>query len=758
MELPKKRAHKDTVTAVTWNGDNQVYAVSDDKTISSWKDTGEVLKETMSKIDQYVTTIECMPSIGGHRGDSYALGTTNGQLRLMDGSGRITKKVDAHKGSTISLKWSYDANTIATGGEDGAVKIWSRNGALRTTITKMRAPIYCVCWSPDNDNLLWACGKQLVKKSSTEAGGKQTEWEAKCGNVLSCDWNSVNNLIVVCGENCTYSVWDEHARQLYQSQPATTVLTSVSWSPNGELFAVGTFNSLRLCDRTGWSHFREEVDSGSLYHIRWSEDGTQVCCAGGNGSVVFGQLINRRLEWDTIEALLVSPTQIIVSDVQKGTTEEIDFPYRVVTMSLNHGYLIATTSTQCYIYEIEHYSTPHIFELRAIVRLIVQSDSYFLMCNNIRGVEVYSYEGRLMSNPAFPGLQSDRLDYHGVSITSDTVAILNNSTKTEFRLFDMNGTPLGKPIKHLQEIMEIDVCPYAVNERTIAFIDVNRDLWVCGTENEYRRPFKLRTMVDSAEWSDSSECLIALSDGKLIMWFYPRIVYVDRELLPVTFMELDAPEFKKMPRLMNFTGSRVTARRMDGSKITRHISPYPPLLYRFVNKKQWDTAIRLCRFVKIKGMWAALAGLAIAERHLDAACVALAAIEELDKLQYVQDIKEIPSEEGKNAELALYRGAPDEAEEILLQSRPPLYFRAIMMNVRLFRWERALKLAVEHKDIGHVDTVLHYRQQFLHQNGKVEVIKLFITWNEKVPIDTKAIEAKVKQELESEQARATSEI
>jgi len=756
LEASKKRVHKDTVTAVTWNGNNQVYACSDDKTISTWKDTGEILKERLAKTDQYITTIECTPSIGGHRGDSYAIGTTSGALRLMEGTGRIVKTVNAHKGALITLKWSYDANTIASGGEDGSVKIWSKNGALRTTITKMKAPIYCICWSPDNDNLLWACGKQLVKKSSTEAGAKQTEWSAKCGNIMSCDWNSVNNLIVVCGENCTYGVWDEHARQLYQSTPGTTVLTSISWSPNGQLFAVGSFNSLRLCDRTGWSHYREEVDSGSLYHIRWSEDGTQVACAGGNGLVVFGQLIQQRIEWNCIEAVLVKPDMIQVSDVETGTTEELEFPYRVVKMSLEDGFLIAATSAQCYVYEIGHYQTPHIFELRATVRLIAQSDSYFLMCNNIRGVEVYSYEGRLETNPSFPGLQSDRLDYRGVTITSDMVGILNNSTKKEIRIFDMQGRQIGKPIKHFQEIMEIDICPYAVNERTVSFIDINRDLWVCGIEDEYRNAFKLRNMVDSAEWSDSSECLIALSDSKLVMWYYPRVVFVDRELLPQTILELDAPEFKKMPRLMNFSGPRITCRRMDGSKITRHISPYPPMLYGFVKKKQWEVAIRLCRFVNSKPMWAALAGLAIAERQLDAAEIALATIGELDKVQYICMIKEIPSSEGRNAELALYRGAPDEAEEILLQTKPPLIYRAVDLNIRLFRWERALNLALEKKD--YIDLVLIQREQHLELRKQKETLENFLKWQGKVPIDKVAIDAKIKQELDDEKTRAVANI
>jgi len=388
--------------------------------------------------------------------------------------------------------------------------------------------------------------------------------------------------------------------------------------------------------------------------------------------------------------------------------------------------------------------------------MIVQSETFFLICNNIRGVEVYSYEGRLEANPAFAGLQSDRLDYRGVTITGDMVGILNNSTKKELRIFDMQGRQIGKPIKHFQEIMEIDICPYAVSERTVSFIDINRDLWVCGVEDEYRTAFKLQNMVDSAEWSDSSECLIALSDGKLFMWYYPRIVFVDRELLPQTIVELDAPEFKKMPRLMNFSGARVKCRRMDGAKITKHITPYPPMLYGFVRKKQWEVAIRLCRFVNRKPMWAGLAGLAIAERQLDAAEIALATIGELDKVQYICMIKDIPSKEGRNAELALYRGAPEEAEEILLQTKPPLIYRAVDMNIRLFRWERALELAVEKKE--HIDLVLMQREQYLNLRGEKETIDNFTKWKEKLPIDPKAIDAKIKQEIDEEKTRATADI
>ena len=40
---------------------------------------------------------------------------------------------------------------------------------------------------------------------------------------------------------------------------------------------------------------------------------------------------------------------------------------------------------------------------------------------------------------------------------------------------------------------------------------------------------------------------------------------------------------------------------------------------------------------------------------------------QVDKLQFVLYIKEIPTVEGRNAELALWRRCPDEAEKILVQ-------------------------------------------------------------------------------------------
>jgi intraflagellar transport protein 80 len=69
---------------------------------------------------------------------------------------------------------------------------------------------------------------------------------------------------------------------------------------------------------------------------------------------------------------------------------------------------------------------------------------------------------------------------------------------------------------------------------------------------------------------------------------------------------------------------------------------------------------------------------------------------------------------------------PDEAERILLQASPPLIYRAIKINLNLFRWNRALDLAIKHKQ--HVETVLAYRQKHLDEFERDETDQRFLQY------------------------------
>lgn len=85
------------------------------------------------------------------------------------------------------------------------MKIWSRSGMLRSTLSQNSSPIYAGRWSSDNNQVLYCCGTKLTIKP-LQANAKPNQWKAHDGIILSADWNPCNNLIVSGGEDCKYRV------------------------------------------------------------------------------------------------------------------------------------------------------------------------------------------------------------------------------------------------------------------------------------------------------------------------------------------------------------------------------------------------------------------------------------------------------------------------------------------------------------------------------------------------------------------------
>lgn len=126
-----------------------------------------------------------------------------------------------------------------------------------------------------------------ITELALQSSLKQVQWVGHDGLVLKVDWNPINNSIISAGEDCHYKVliypknkcftiavvwdgsasfievqmywydcisvqvWDCYGRQLYQSPKGDFPITSLAWCPSGEVFVVGSFNSLILCDKTG---------------------------------------------------------------------------------------------------------------------------------------------------------------------------------------------------------------------------------------------------------------------------------------------------------------------------------------------------------------------------------------------------------------------------------------------------------------------------------------------------------------------------
>jgi len=738
------------VTAAAWRPSaEELITCADDNTIKRINADDFTADNIVDKLDGYVTDLSWCPTINAKNNpDTFAICCSDGTFRIMQAAtGREEKKVEAYKAcAAISICWNHDGSALATGGEDGCVKVWSRVGMLRNTVASTRYPIYCICWGRQ-DEILYCSGKTLTIEQKER---KQTQWKGHDGTILSVEWNPVNNLIVSGGEDCKYRVWDAYGRQLFQSQPLEHVVTCVRWSPNGSCFAVGAFNVLKICDKTGWTHCREDLyEAGSLLSLTWTHDGTLLGGACAGGAVVVAEVANRILEWKHMQVSLKEARRLEVYNTLDDMTEVLVFRDRVIDVSIEWGYLLVHCSTpQVHVYGVNNLTAPLIVDATPTrTALLLQSSKLFMAAWT-----VFSYEGRRVCAPqVFNGINVNVLDRDSVTMNDKYIAVLENN-RNSIRLIDLNKQqPIGL-IKHKLEIVQIALCKH--QEDVLAFIDRNGDLFV---HLNGRKTFKLpTTMVQSIHLNDQSDTLVACTDGgnKMIVWYYPQVVWVDPDLLADTSIEIETPHLAaKQPKIISFNENLVTVRKQDGSIVSSSVSRYPALLHQLVvEQRKWEDAIRLCRFVNQKFLWAILAGMAIKLTHLDTAEIALAATEHVAKLNYILYIKDIPSEKARMAELALYKRDTKNAEQILLHANPPMLYRAVKINIRLFRWERAREIAKPEKDLVKLVELYHKQwkaQQILSSKDAKEMKRIKAKYSDKSQEDSDEDEEVARNEEEA---------
>lgn len=157
----EKNKHGDIVTAVAWNSANELVSASDDLTIEKWDLNGEPVSKLMD-LEIPCIDIDWLPSTRT-AGELLAIACANGSIKLMSKAGRIEKSVEnAHSGCITSIKWTNDGAALATAGEDGAIKVWSKNIELRTVLLQVGKPVYSLVWSPDNNSLLYCCSTNIT--------------------------------------------------------------------------------------------------------------------------------------------------------------------------------------------------------------------------------------------------------------------------------------------------------------------------------------------------------------------------------------------------------------------------------------------------------------------------------------------------------------------------------------------------------------------------------------------------------------------
>ncbi len=157
----EKSRHTDIVTAIAWNTSNELVSTSEDLAVFKWDFNGEPVGKLLD-LDVPCVDMDWFPTARASN-DLLAVACSNGSIKLLSKSGRIEKNVEkAHNGSITCIKWTYDGAALATAGEDGCIKVWSKSIEMRSALAQVGKTVYSLCWSPDNNSILYCSSTNLT--------------------------------------------------------------------------------------------------------------------------------------------------------------------------------------------------------------------------------------------------------------------------------------------------------------------------------------------------------------------------------------------------------------------------------------------------------------------------------------------------------------------------------------------------------------------------------------------------------------------
>ncbi|MBI5951835.1 MAG: WD40 repeat domain-containing protein [Chloroflexi bacterium] len=287
--------HASAVLDVVWSPSGDMLASSfEDGEVIIWDPSSGKKLRSFHDPEGWVTSLDWSPNgeklaSGGRRVVVWDI-QTGGQIQILSASTQETFKVD----------WSPDAKKLALTSYDGQGSIWdATTGEKLLDLKKNRFSRY-IAWSPKGDLL----GTSYPLLDTTRRQ-QVTLWNPQTGEEILTQpglynlvWSPLGNTVASVSDNGTLYEGDDKTLVLWDAKTGKEIyrintdimLFSLDWSPNGN-FLVAAQSSLVMLDaRTGKQTYRFEGHPGVVSSVAWSPHGDLIASSSQDGIVIIWEV------------------------------------------------------------------------------------------------------------------------------------------------------------------------------------------------------------------------------------------------------------------------------------------------------------------------------------------------------------------------------------------------------------------------------------------------------------------------------------
>ena len=177
-------------------------------------------------------------------GNRRAVASSIGVLICDAHTGEELKLLSGHASEVLSVAYSPDGLTLASGSEDNTARLWdAQSGQHKLTLEGHEDAVTSVVFSPNGGVLASGSKDNTIRLWDTKSAYHKSTLEGHGGGVTSVVFNPKGNRLASGGDG-TVRLWESEIR-FGQNRCITTLqehgarVTSVVFSPDGHLFASG---------------------------------------------------------------------------------------------------------------------------------------------------------------------------------------------------------------------------------------------------------------------------------------------------------------------------------------------------------------------------------------------------------------------------------------------------------------------------------------------------------------------------------------